>query len=51
MIRMVALDQHHIWYECCKVCGGVFIDAGEFKDFKEKTVLDSFKDLFTEARK
>ena len=28
MIRMVDIDQHHIWFESCKVCKGVFLDAG-----------------------
>ena len=30
LIRMVALRQPHLHYECCKLCGGVFLDAGEF---------------------
>ena len=51
MIRMVDKDQHHIWYEACSTCYGVFFDAGEFKDYKEDTMLDYFKDLFTRERK
>ncbi|KPJ52362.1 MAG: hypothetical protein AMS16_06440 [Planctomycetes bacterium DG_58] len=51
MIRMVDLDQPHIWYEACTVCYGLFFDAGEFRDYKEETVLDFFKDLFTEERR
>lgn len=51
MIRMVDLDQPHIWYEGCTVCYGLFFDAGEFRDYKEETVLDFFKDLFTEERR
>ena len=34
MIRMVDLDQHHIWYESCPVCYGKWFDAGEFADLK-----------------
>ena len=51
MIRMVDLDQPHIWYEGCTVCYGLFFDAGEFRDYKEETVLDFFKDLFTKERR
>ena len=51
MIRMVDLDQPHIWYEACTVCYGLFFDAGEFRDHKEETVLDFFKDLFTKERR
>ena len=51
MIGMVDHDQPHIRYEVCTVCFGVFFDAGEFKDYKEETVLDFFKDLFNKVRK
>lgn len=51
MIGMVDRRQPHIWYESCATCYGVFFDAGEFKDFKEKTVMDFFKDLFAKERK
>lgn len=45
MIQMVDRAQPHIRFESCKVCYGVFFDAGEFKDWKTKTLLDFFKDL------
>ena len=45
MIPMVDKGQYHIKYEACTICYGVFFDAGEFKDFKEKTVLESFKHM------
>ena len=51
MIRMVDANQHHIWYESCPVCYGVFFDAGEFTDWKETTLLDWFRDLFTKERR
>jgi Zn-finger nucleic acid-binding protein len=51
MIRMVDSRQHHIWYESCPVCYGLFFDAGEFRDFKEETILDRIRDLFTKQRK
>jgi uncharacterized protein len=46
MMRMVDVDQPHIWYESCKVCKGVFFDAAEFRDFKDHTIIDWFKDHF-----
>jgi len=51
MIRMVALGQHHIWFEHCTVCSGSFFDAGEFRDLKHHTIVDFFKDLLAKERK
>ena len=34
--------QKHIWYEVCPE-HGMFMDAGEFADFKDETLLDWFK--------
>jgi len=51
MIRMVELEQTHIWFEHCTVCGGSFFDAGEFRDLAHHTIADFFKDLTTPARK
>jgi uncharacterized protein len=51
MIRMVDLEQHHIWFEHCTVCGGSFFDAGEFRDLAHHTILDFFKDLVTRERR
>src|ERR1041384_4951540 len=50
MIRMVDIDQHHIWFESCKVCKGLFLDAGEFRDLHSHTLIDYIKDLFAKAR-
>lgn len=50
MIRMVDREQPHIWYEACTTCYGVFFDAGEFRDYKERTVMDFFRDLFAGER-
>lgn len=36
--------QKHIWYEICHD-HGMFMDAGEFADFKEETLLDWFKSV------
>ena len=50
MIRMVDPVQRHIWFEACTACNGVFLDAGEFRDLKQHTLLDHLKDLFTPER-
>ena len=50
MIRMVDLEQHHIWYESCTVCYGRWFDAGEFKDLQQETVIDFFRGLFARER-
>jgi Zn-finger nucleic acid-binding protein len=51
MMRMVDLQQPHIWFEQCKVCGGSFFDAGEFRDLSHHTILDFFKDMLVTERK
>ena len=50
MIRMVDLDQTHIWFEHCTVCGGNYLDAGEFRDLMKEDWLDHFKALVTPER-
>ena len=47
MVTKVLIEQKHIRYETCTSCYGVFFDAGEFKDFKEETVLDFIKGIVT----
>jgi Zn-finger nucleic acid-binding protein len=51
MIRMVDNDQPHIWFEGCSECYGIFFDAGEFRDYKEKSMLDFFRDIIARERK
>jgi Zn-finger nucleic acid-binding protein len=51
MIRMVDNDQPHIRFESCPMCFGVFFDAGEFRDYKEKTIIDYIKDIIAGERK
>jgi Zn-finger nucleic acid-binding protein len=43
MIRMVDAAKPHIWVESCPVCRGTFFDAGEFTDFKERTIAELFR--------
>lgn len=51
MIRMVDQDQSHIWFESCSTCYGVFFDAGEFRDYKEVSIMDFIRDIITRERK
>lgn len=50
MVKMVDARQPHIWYESCPSCFGVFFDAGEFRDYKEKTIVDFFRGIFNKER-
>jgi hypothetical protein len=50
MIRMVDRRQSHIRYESCKVCHGVFFDAGEFKDYKDYSFVDRLRSLLAPER-
>ena len=47
---MVDHQQPHIWYEQCPGCGGVYLDAGEFSDLKDVTVMDMLKGWFAKPR-
>lgn len=51
MIRMVDPEQPHIWYESCGACHGVFFDAGEFTDYKQRTAGDFFRRLRATERR
>ena len=42
-------DQAHIWYEICHD-HGMFMDAGEFTDFKHESLLDHFRSLIKGRR-
>lgn len=42
-------DQPHIWYEVCKE-HGMFMDAGEFTDYKHETLSDWFRGLIKRDR-
>jgi len=45
------VDQHHISYEACLSCQGVFLDAGEFTDLKHYTPMDYIRGLFGQGKK
>ncbi len=50
MVRMVDPTQRHLHFESCSVCGGVFFDAGEFRDYKQHTFMDFVRDLISKER-
>ena len=50
MLRMVDIEHPHIWYETCDVCGGSFLDAGEFKEMKRHNLVEKIKDLMAELK-
>lgn len=35
MMQMLDIDQYAIWYEKCLKCQGVWLDAGEFTQYKQ----------------
>ncbi|MDP3277412.1 MAG: zf-TFIIB domain-containing protein [Deltaproteobacteria bacterium] len=51
MVRMVYAPQPHIWYESCATCGGVWFDAGEFRDSLHVSLWNVIQDWFTPTRK
>jgi len=51
MKQMVDVDQHHIQFEACTECKGIYLDAGEFKDLKSFTIADYLRGLFTHRKK
>jgi len=50
MITMVDKEQFHIHYELCPSCYGTFFDAGEFRDLKEHTIMERFKEMLDTIR-
>jgi Zn-finger nucleic acid-binding protein len=46
MIPMVDLEQPHVKFESCTVCGGMFLDAGELKDLAEHTLAERIREYF-----
>jgi Zn-finger nucleic acid-binding protein len=50
MLRMVDIEHARIWYETCDICGGSFLDAGEFKEMKSHNLVGKIKDLLVELK-
>jgi uncharacterized protein len=51
MMETEDVDQHHITFELCPSCKGIFLDAGEFKDLKSYTFMDYWLGLFKHSKK
>jgi uncharacterized protein len=51
MMETEDVDQHHITFEICPECKGIFLDAGEFKDLKTYTFMDYWLGLFKHTKK
>lgn len=50
---LIAMSDHrqpHLKFESCTVCYGVFFDAGEFRDYKEVTLVETVRRLFGRDR-
>lgn len=43
LIDMVGLNQAHVKYEGCKLCGGIFLDAGELADLSRLSIGDRLR--------
>ena len=39
------------WYESCATCFGLFLDATEFKELKDKSLLDLIRTIKSPERK
>lgn len=51
MNPMVDMDQYTIWYEKCDQCQGIWLDAGEFKRYKQnfqpRGIIEKAKHIFS----
>lgn len=50
MSPMIDKDQFHIQYEYCSRCFGTYFDAGEFRDLKEHSVVERFRQMLETLR-
>ena len=50
MLKCADPKQHHIWWEVCDD-HGIFMDAGEFSDYKAETLLDWFRGVLKGKRR
>jgi Zn-finger nucleic acid-binding protein len=51
MLKMLDLDKHAIWYEKCSRCQGIWLEAGQFSQYKQnfsqKGVINLAKQVFS----
>lgn len=45
LVKLNSLEQPHIRYEQCSVCGGAFFDAGEFRDLQSTSWGEWFRGI------
>jgi len=45
LIRMVDHKKPHVHFESCKICGGVFLEAGELRDLAHPSLLDRLRSM------
>lgn len=50
LFHMVVAGQPHIAYESCGLCHGVYLDAGEFRDFCEETLQEKLREQWSRLR-
>lgn len=50
MEKLNDAKQKHIEYEACPE-HGIFLDAGEFTDYKNETLMDIFKDMVASLKR
>lgn len=43
MVQVKDSRQRHIAYELCMMCGGIFLDSGEFKDLSKFTLIEKIR--------
>jgi Zn-finger nucleic acid-binding protein len=47
MVHVHDVKQHHVGYETCPACGGVYLDAGELKDLSEFSFGEWLRRMFS----
>jgi uncharacterized protein len=45
MLRMLDIDKHAIWYEKCARCQGMWLEAGQFSQYKQNFAPKGVMDL------
>jgi uncharacterized protein len=51
MVKLAFPEQPHIRYEQCATCGGAFLDAGEFSDWKSFSLAERVRSFLAPLRK
>ena len=51
MVNAMDSGKPVFWFEHCPICFGVFFDAGEFREYKERGVLELFQSVMPPSPK